>query len=130
MGIKNQRLLVSICTRSSSFIPEDKERLLLGPPFSALCPTQWGNKLRRLRNRSLGNIDSREGRSMWVPSHLQHLQGRYQGLVLGRLGRELSRAMSTDHLPPTHWAGTTRPRQQLVTQRAREEPICSSRRKQ
>lgn len=49
MEIKNQRLLVSICIRSSSFTLEDKEGLPLpDPPFSfVLCPTQWGNKLRR-----------------------------------------------------------------------------------
>lgn len=35
MEIKNQRLLVSICTRSSSFTPEDKEGFpLIDPPFS------------------------------------------------------------------------------------------------
>lgn len=46
-------------------------------------------------------MDSREGKRIWVPSHLQHLRGCYQDLVLGGLDQELSRAMFIDHLSPT-----------------------------
>lgn len=88
MEIKNQRLLVSPFALDQAHLPQRTRVPLVDPPFSFVLSHQVGKQARKiLRERSLNNI-KRRGRvrdTIWVPSHLQQLQGCCQDLVSQRL---------------------------------------------